>query len=116
MYDCKITVIKRTVNRDIINEYLKDEYQEAKACERFKDGQEFMLTKKNRYKPPEGFCEWAWADIRYDLLTLAYGGNVPHMKNGHANIVGCTDWFRPVYFKIERLVLCYSNFDGIIST
>ncbi len=103
MYDCKITVIKRTVNRDIISEYLKDEYQEAKACERFKDGQEFTISKENRYKPPEDFCEWAWADIRHDLLTLAYGGHVPHMKNENENIVGCTDWFRPVYFKIERI-------------
>ena len=50
MYDCKITVIKRTVNRDIINEYLKDKYQETKPCERFKDGQEFLITKENRYQ------------------------------------------------------------------
>lgn len=103
MYDCKITVIKRTINHDIINEYLKDEYQEVKSCDRFTDGQEFLITKENRYKPPEGFCEWAWGDIRYDLLTLVYGGQVPHMKNENENIVGCTDWFRPVYFKIERL-------------
>lgn len=103
MYDCKITVIKRTVNPDIIKEYLKDKYQVVTSCERFKDGQEFILTKESRYKSPEGFCEWAWADIRHDLLTLAYGGNISHMKNEHANIVGCTDWFRPVYFKIERI-------------
>jgi uncharacterized repeat protein (TIGR04076 family) len=103
MYDCKITVIKRSVNPDIISEYLKDKYQDVKPCDRFKEGQEFLISKEKRYSPPEGFCEWAWADIRYDLLTLAYGGNIPHMKDENANIVGCTDWFRPVYFKIERL-------------
>lgn len=103
MYDCKITVIKRTINQDIINDYLKDEYQNVKACERFKDEQEFLITKESRYKPPEGFCPWAWADIRNDFLTIIYGGNIPHMKNESANIVGCTDWFRPVYFKIERV-------------
>jgi len=25
--------------------------------DRFKDGQEFIITKENRYKPPEGFYE-----------------------------------------------------------
>jgi uncharacterized repeat protein (TIGR04076 family) len=103
MYDCKITVIKRTVNPDIISEYLKEEYQEVKSCGRFQDGQEFIVTKENRYKPPEGFCQWAWADIRHDLLTLIYGGTIPHMENEHSNIVGCTDWYRPVYFKVERI-------------
>ncbi len=103
MHDCKITVIKRTINHDIINDYLKDEYQDRKVCERFKDGQEFLVTKESRYGPPEGFCQWAWADIRNDILILLYGGNIPHMKNESANIVGCTDWFRPVYFKLERV-------------
>ena len=103
MYDCKITVIKRTVNQDIIEEYVKDKYQEIKVCGLYKDGQEFLVTKESRYKSPEGFCDWAWADIRHDLLTLAYGGKITHMKNENENIVGCTDWYRPVYFKIERV-------------
>ncbi|MHA2362582.1 MAG: TIGR04076 family protein [Candidatus Hodarchaeales archaeon] len=103
MNDCKITVIKRTLNQEIIKEYLKDKYQEMKQCERFKDGQEFLITKEKRFQPPENFCEWAWADIRHDLLTLAYGGDISFMKDEKTNIVGCTDWFRPVYFKIERM-------------
>ena len=105
MYDVKITVIKRTVNRDIIEEYMKEEYQvNAKPCDRFEDGQEFLITKETRYRPPDGFCAWAWADIRHDILTLAFGGNIHHMKNENANIVGCTDWYRPVYFRIEKIV------------
>ena len=103
MYDCKITVIKRTVNGDIIKEYVKDKYHDIKPCERFENGQEFHITKESRYKPPEGFCEWAWADLRHDLLTLAYGGKIPHMVNEDSNIVGCTDWFRPVY-RFQRLI------------
>ena len=98
-----IDLIVATVNEDIISNYLKDEYQEVKPCGRFKDGQEFIITKEDRYRPPEGFCAWAWGDIRHDILTLIYGGTIPHMKNEHANIVGCTDWYRPVIFKIERM-------------
>ena len=104
MFDCKITVIKRTVNHDLIKEYVKEKYQDIKVCERLKDGQEFIVTGETRYKSPEGFCEWAWADIRHDILALAYGGSIPHMVNENSNIVGCTDWIRPVYFKIERVV------------
>ncbi len=103
MYGCRITVIKRTVNDDIIKEFAKEKYHEIKPCDRLKDGQEFIINEENSYGIPEGFCEWAWADIRRDLLTLAYGGLIPHMKNEKSNIVGCTDWFRPVYFKIERV-------------
>ncbi|MFW9778160.1 MAG: TIGR04076 family protein [Candidatus Heimdallarchaeota archaeon] len=103
MYDCKITVIKRTTNPEIVKTYLKEEMQTTQACSRFEDSQEFLVPKESRYRPPEGFCEWAWADIRHDLLMLAYGGSIPHMKDENSNIVGCTDWFRPVYFKIERI-------------
>ena len=104
MYDVKITVIKRTVNHDIIEKYVKEEYQtNFTPCGRFQDGQEFLVKPENRFRPPDGFCEWAWADIRHDILSLVYGRNVPHMKNENANIVGCTDWWRPVYFKIEKI-------------
>lgn len=98
---CKITVLKRTINRDLIDEYLEDEGKDMKRCELLKEGQEFILDRY--YRAPEGFCEWAWADIRHDILTLAYGGSMPGMKQPGTLIVGCTDWFRPVIFKVERI-------------
>lgn len=101
MPKCKITVLRRTINRDLIDEYLDDENQSMKPCELLRDGQEFVVDRY--YRAPEGFCSWAWADIRYDLLILAYGGSMPGMKKPGTMIVGCTDWFRPVIFKIERL-------------
>ena len=105
VFDVKITVIKRTVNHDIIEEYMKEEFQSNFIpCSRFEDGQEFLVKSENRFRPPEGFCEWAWADIRHDILSLAYGRDVPHMKDKNMNIGGCTDWYRPVYFKIERIL------------
>ena len=101
MPKCKITVLKRTINQDLIDEYLENENKGMKRCELFKDGQEFILDRD--YRAPEGFCDWAWADIRYDILTLAYGGSMPGMKQRGTLIVGCTDWFRPVIFKVERI-------------
>ena len=99
---CKITVIKRTLNKDLVDDYIKEKYQDIKPCERFEDGQEFELD-PNKTFIPENFCEWAWADIRKDLLTIASGGNMVWYKDSSMTIAGCTDWFRPVYFKIERI-------------
>ena len=52
---------------------------------------------------PEGFCPWAWADIRRDILTVAYGADIPGMRQPGTVITGCTDWLRPVLFKVERM-------------
>jgi uncharacterized repeat protein (TIGR04076 family) len=97
---CKITVLKVTVNQDLADEYL-DVEGEFGPCERFKAGQEFVTEQS--FEMPEGFCPWAWADIRKEILCIATGADRPWMKQRGVEIAGCTDWFRPVYFKIERL-------------
>jgi uncharacterized repeat protein (TIGR04076 family) len=103
MPKCRITVLKRTVNQDLIDEYLEDSYQDIGPCECFEEGQEFLVDPS---AVPEDFfahCAWAWADIRGDLLTVAYGGDMPGMKQRGTLITGCTDWLRPVIFKVERM-------------
>ncbi len=100
MPQCKITVLKRTLNRDLVAEYL-DTDEDFGACNRFSDGQEFVL--EHPFKMPEGFCPWAWADIRGDILTIAAGGDLPWIKPRGTAIAGCSDWFRPVIFKVERM-------------
>lgn len=45
MPKCKITVLKRTINRDLIDQYLDDENKGVKPCEHFKDGQEFIVDR-----------------------------------------------------------------------
>jgi uncharacterized repeat protein (TIGR04076 family) len=97
---CRITVLKRMVNRDLADEYLAVE-GEFGACDHFGDGQEVMVD--HPYIMPEGFCHWAWADIRKEIMLVAAGGDMPWMKQRGAVIAGCTDWFRPVIFKIERV-------------
>ena len=102
MPKCKITIIKRTLQNDLIDEYIVDEYQGMEKCECFKDNQSFIVD-PNLGKAPEGFCDWAWAEIRKDLMLVASGGDIVGMRNKGTVITGCTDWFRQVYFKIERL-------------
>ncbi len=101
---CKITVLKRTLNRDLRKEYLSEEYQGLSACDQLHDGQEFLLEGfEELASVPEGFCDWAWADIRQDVLRVAWGGDQPGLRQPGVAIAGCTDWFRPVIFKIERI-------------
>jgi uncharacterized repeat protein (TIGR04076 family) len=100
MPKCKITVIKRMVNQDLADEYLKDT-EGLGPCGRFSDGQEFVV--EHPFTMPEDFCTWAWADIRQDILTIAVGGSLPWYKQPGTVIASCTDWFRPVIFKVERM-------------
>jgi uncharacterized repeat protein (TIGR04076 family) len=102
MPKCKITILKRTVNQDLIKEYLEDAYKNHGACECFEDDQEFVIDPSTM---PEDFCArcpWAWADIRQDIMSVASGGNMPGIKPRGTIITGCRDWFRPVIFKVER--------------
>jgi uncharacterized repeat protein (TIGR04076 family) len=94
---CKITVLKRPVHQDLIDEYLDEAYRSIGFCERFEDDQEFVV------RPDEGFCAWAWADIRHDVLAVAYGGNMPGMRRPGTAITDCTDWCRFVTFRVERM-------------
>ena len=103
MPKCKITVLKRTINQDLIDEYLDDPYKGTGLCECFEEGQEFVIDPAS---VPEEFstrCMWAWADIRKDIVTIAAGGNMMGMKQPGTIITGCTDWLRPVIFKVERM-------------
>ena len=103
MPKCKITVLKRSIHQDLIDEYLDDEYGNIGPCECFRDGQEFVIDTSTM---PEEFCAccpWAWADIRQDIMNVASGGNIPGIKPRGTIITACRDWFRPVYFKVERL-------------
>ena len=103
MPKCRITVLKRTVNQELIDEYLDDSYKEHGLCECFRDGQEFLIDPSGIPKDFLECCPWAWADIRKDILTVATGGNMPGIRQRGTVITGCRDWFRPVIFKVERM-------------
>ena len=89
---CKITVLKRTLNTDWSKEFRNIE---GAKCEVFTDGQEFII--ESPWSAPKGFCHWAWADIR-TFIHLVQEGKFETF------VSCCTDGFRPVFFKIERIM------------
>jgi len=101
MPKCKVTVLRRSLAQDLIDEYLEDEFGAIGPCELFREGQEIVI--EDYAAVPEGFCASAWADIRKDILAVAMGADMPGMRSPGTVIAGCADWFRPVIFKIERL-------------
>jgi uncharacterized repeat protein (TIGR04076 family) len=98
---CKITVLRRGLDRELISEFLDESCGDMKRCGTFEDGQEFIVDEV--HTPPDGFCSWAWADIRHVITRVAAGGDFPSMRSAGVAVACCTDLFRPVVFKIERM-------------
>ena len=92
----KITVLRRTRNKDFLEDSADSVWE---PCERLAEGREFISSGVNM---PQGFCSWAWCDIQKYVMTLARGGNFRGVKPG-LFVTCCTDGFRPVFFKLERL-------------
>ena len=104
MHKCKITVLKRMANQELIDEYMGDEYRARNVapCDNLEDGQEFTVESPG--VPPEGFCAWAWSNIHKEIVAVMSGGDfTPWVKQRGTAIACCTDGFRPVVFKIERI-------------
>lgn len=99
-HKCKVTVISRACNMELVDSYVKNP-ENFSACNRVKDNQEFIIF--NPYEMPEGICTYAWADIRPHILTIASGGTFEFLKEKNTALATCTDLFRPVTFKIEKV-------------
>jgi uncharacterized repeat protein (TIGR04076 family) len=99
MAKAKITVLKRMYNPDLVDEYIKDT-QGMGPCRLFEDGQVFI---QEGWRPPEDFCPWAWADIHKEIILIRRGGDQGGLKQKNTAIACCTDGFKPVVFKIERI-------------
>lgn len=90
-YTVKITVLKKTNNEEWNQEYRN---QPGVKCDVFSEGQEFIV--ESPWSMPDGFCHWAWADIRTFIHVVNDG-------RYDTFVSCCTDGFRPVFFKIERI-------------
>lgn len=103
MASCRITVLKRTLNQDYIDEYVEDSRKLTLGpCEVFREGQVFVTDVISGM--PQGFCSWAWDDLYKSLIGLFADGNFGMWYQRKDLIIACcTDGTRPVIFKIERL-------------
>jgi uncharacterized repeat protein (TIGR04076 family) len=100
---CKITVLKTSFNRDLVDLYVENERKKTLGpCEVFKECQESITDVV--IGMPQGFCPWAWDDIYKVLVAFFANGNFGMGTQGGDVIVACcTDGTRPVYFKIEKI-------------
>jgi uncharacterized repeat protein (TIGR04076 family) len=89
-YAVKITVVKRSYEKELVDQIKTGP---KTACTRFKDGQEFTVA--SQWAMPKEFCEWAYGDIRPYIPMVMHSGN--------PIAVCCTDGYRPVFFKVERI-------------
>jgi uncharacterized repeat protein (TIGR04076 family) len=90
------TRLRATVLRVTLDEELDRELRGGRGgrCPVFQEGQEFVIA--SPYLCPEGFCHWAWADIRTFIQAAYFGSDTPQVSC-------CTDGIRPVFFRIERI-------------
>lgn len=103
MSPCRITVVKRNLETELAELFLKEEDRVGfDKCHLLTEGDSFIC--EHPFHMPEGFpCDGAWADIRTVIIAVAGGAEFPWIKQGNTAIVSCCDVFKPVIFKIERI-------------
>ena len=99
MHTVKITVLKRMVNQDLVDEFCEADV--TLPCPLFTEGQEFVVE---RGAQPEDFCDSAWNDIHKSFQVIARGGDFSGwMKDDGTMVVCCCDGLRPVAFELRRI-------------
>ena len=97
----KITVIRKVDMRDLWGaENLGTVVDFPPVCPFYQVGDEFMVEQTEL---PAGFCVSAFHDIYRYIFSLRTGGNFSWMAKAGEAVVCCTDAFRPVVFRLERL-------------
>ena len=99
--DVKITVLRRFSPSEVFETLPATKPRPVGKCERFKDGQEFIIGKDG--KIPDDFCISALLSIYKNVEMLSFGGNIPWFTEKNVIITPCPDGLRPVIFKLERI-------------
>lgn len=100
MNQCKITVLKTTLDRELAEEYGAEGLG---TCPMHEKGQVYYAD----YAKPEGFCDEAWKAIYQYVFALSHGASGGLFYYGDwirkpgVAICSCNDGLRPVIFKIE---------------
>ncbi|MBQ3943100.1 MAG: TIGR04076 family protein [Elusimicrobia bacterium] len=99
MKSVKITVLKQTQYKDLMEKY---ENPIEHACN-LKIGDTFVSVNAQK---PDNLCDSAWESMEKFVKELAWGGGDffdGWMKNKHSAMISCNDGFRPVSFYIETI-------------
>lgn len=91
----KITVMKKLFHPDMVEQFAASP-ENWTPCRQFEVGDEFVTDLEQPWAMPEGFCGWAWADIQRTVYGMARGGQ-------DVFVTCCTDGYRPVVFKLEKI-------------
>ena len=95
----KITVLRRTLQKDLAEEY---GIEGLDACPLLQEGQVFYVD----YARPDGLCDEAWKAIYQYVFALAHGVKElfyykDWIRTPGVAICSCNDGLRPVLFKPE---------------
>jgi len=96
--NARITVVKRTLHMDVIQEYLPKLAAIATPCTDLREGQVFEVQGEH-IACPEGFCDYAWSTIER-MVGRACKGEQLMWANAFPC---CADGLRPVTFHIEPI-------------
>ncbi|MBT3275847.1 MAG: TIGR04076 family protein [Spirochaetales bacterium] len=91
----RVTVLKKYFHKDFVDQYAANPEKWAE-CGKFEVGQEFVTSREAPWEMPKGFCSWAWADMQKLVYGMAKGGQ-------DVFVTSCTDGYRPVIFKLEKV-------------
>ena len=94
-YRVKITVMKKLYHADLVKDFAANP-ENWSPCTHFEIGDSFITDLDAPLEMPRGFCGWAWADIQRTVYGMARGGQ-------DMFITCCTDGYRPVVFKLEKV-------------
>ncbi len=100
MKKVKITVLKRTFNKELAEEYGTEGLGK---CPMLREGQVFYAD----YAKPEGMCDEAWKAVYQYVFALAHGAEKglfyygDWIKKPGTAICCYNDGLRPVIFKLE---------------
>ena len=100
MKKVKITVLRKTLQKDLAEEYGAEGLGK---CPMLQEGQVFYAD----YAKPEGLCDEAWKAIYQYVFALAHGAGSglfyyeDWIRKPGVAICSCNDGLRPVIFKLE---------------
>jgi uncharacterized repeat protein (TIGR04076 family) len=102
MKDVRITVVKKEMDRQLVDKYMQPEQAaRTRACS-MEIGASFLVSEP--VMCPEGLCPWAWHDIESFVRIAAFEGKLAGHVPENSWVRCCTDAFRPVTFLIEPVV------------